>query len=310
MRLFAVAIFGPTGVGKTSLSLKIAEKRGEIISVDSRQAYKYMDIGTAKPAKEEIDKVSHHLIDVVTPDEVFTAGDFKRFAEKILPEVVKRGKIPFLVGGTGLYFNALINGLSNIPPVDEEVKNRLYKDWEDKGQSYMYELLRSFDPKYSEKIHSNDKQRTLRALEVYYQTGTPLSVFFTEGKNKNDKIDFLKIGINIDRKILYDRINLRVEKMVESGLIDEIKKILDMGYGRNSPGLNAIGYKEIIYYLENKISMDEAVYEIKKNSRRYAKRQLTWFNGMDDVVWVGNEDEKIVEKIIEDKKRSIESSKI
>lgn len=300
MKQFAIAIFGPTGVGKTSLSLEIAREYGEIISVDSRQIYKYMDIGTAKPTKSEQALVKHHLIDIITPSEVYTAGNFSRSANDIIKEILQRGKIPFLVGGTGFYFNALIDGLSDIPHINSMVKDRVRTKWERKGQQRLYEILSVVDNKYSNMIHPNDKQRTLRALEVYFSTGKRISCFFDEHKKRQSDIDFVKIGINIDRQQLYKRIDQRVDNMIKEGFIEEVKNIINMGFGEESPGLNSIGYKEIILYLKDLISFDEALYEIKKNTRHYAKRQLTWFNKTDDVKWFDNDSvEKIKEYICE-----------
>lgn len=279
-----IAIFGPTGVGKTALSLGAALNCGEIISVDSMQVYRYMDIGTAKPTIDELQSVKHHLIDILDPNEQFSAGNFVREAKSLIPQIIERGSLPFMVGGTGLYFNSLINGLSDIPPVKKEISESVAARMSAEGQERMYAVLQEVDPVYAEKIHSNDKQRTQRALEVYFSSGRAISSYHAAGRTRPD-YDFIKIGLTDSRENLYDRINRRVDKMIDEGLLDEVKKLLDMGYTKDDPGLNAIGYKEFIAYLEGQISFDEAVRVIKTSSRRYAKRQFTWFNAIDDVKW-------------------------
>ncbi len=293
--MIAIAIFGPTGVGKTSLALKIAKNYGEIISVDSRQVYKYMDIGTAKATKSDIETVPHHMINLITPDQSFTAGRFRREASAVIDNLKSKNKIPLLVGGTGLYFDALIEGLSDIPSVSTSIRESVIDRWLKNGQPAMYELLSLVDSVYAKKIHPNDKQRTLRALEIFYETKKPFSSFFISKKGYESDIKYIKIGINIDRETLYKRIDERVYKMVDMGLVSEVKMLLEMGYSERSPGLNTIGYKEIVSYLKDEISLDVAIKLIQKNSRHYAKRQLTWFRRTDNVTWFENsEDDNIV----------------
>lgn len=294
---FAVAVFGPTGIGKTSLSLELASDIGEIISVDSMQVYKYMDIGTAKIKPSEMRGVPHYLIDEVTPAEQFSAGDFKRFCEYRIPDINSRGKVPFLVGGTGFYFSTLINGVVSIPQIDLSYRKKLDRILEKKGQSYIYRMLSIVDPEITERIHFNDTQRTCRALEVFFGTGRKLSDYYKEERVSLD-VEYLKIGLTADREKLYDRINLRVDKMLEAGLIDEVKGILEMGYSRKDPGLRAIGYKEVIDMFDGLIDYDTMVSEIKKNSRRYAKRQFTWFRAVEDVNWFDVNDEKGVFELV------------
>ncbi len=300
MNGFAVVIFGPTGVGKSLIALDLARDNGEIISVDSMQVYKYMDIGTAKPDKEEQKIIKHHLIDIITPDIQFNAGDFKREAQKLIPEILKRNKIPYLVGGTGLYFSALIRGLIDIPKIDLEIKKKIILKWEKIGQQKMYKLLERLDNKYAGMIHPNDKQRTLRALEVIIGTGNKYSCYLKK-ENKKKDINYILIGINIERKELYNIINNRVDKMIKNGLVSEVKSLKKMGYKKNDPGIKAIGYKEIFEYLENNISLEEATLIIKRNSRRYAKRQLTWFRKLDNVFWVKNNDINLIKDYINTK---------
>jgi len=300
MKALAVAVFGPTGVGKTSISLDIAENTGEIISVDSRQVYKYMDVGTAKPSESQLKQVKHHLIDIITPDKRFTVADFKNQAEVLINEIINRKKIPFLVGGTAMYFNALFSGIVDIPQISEKTKSFLEKKWNEEGQEFLYDLLKEKDPVYSNKIHSNDKQRTLRALEVFFDTGKTFSDFLKTDNVKND-FQYLKICINIDREIVYKRINDRVDEMISSGLVSEVKKLMELGYDEKSPGMSGIGYSEILEHLSGKISLDEAIYKIKLNSRHYAKRQLTWFRSFDDVKWFSNDQKDDIKKYIFEK---------
>lgn len=292
MNYRAVALFGPTGVGKTALSLKLAEKNNaEIISVDSMQVYRYMDIGTAKILPNEQNGIVHHLIDVVNPDEPFTAGDFKRFSENKIIDIAKRGKTPFLVGGTGFYFSTLINGIVDIPKIDDNLRERLRKLLSKRGKQWIFRMLELVDYDLSLRLNENDSQRVLRGLEVFFGTNRKLSDFYNDKRNNLDNVSYLKIALNISRDELYDRINQRVDSMVQSGLENEVRKLLDMGYTRDDWGMKGIGYVEFIDYFEGKCSFCEAVDKIKQNSRHYAKRQLTWFRKMSDVYWFSPNDE-------------------
>lgn len=292
MNYRAVALFGPTGVGKTALSLKLAEKNNaEIISVDSMQVYRYMDIGTAKILPNEQNGIVHHLIDVVNPDEPFTAGDFKRFSENKIIDIAKRGKTPFLVGGTGFYFSTLINGIVDIPKIGDNLRERLRKLLSKRGKQWIFRMLELVDYDLSLRLNENDSQRVLRGLEVFFGTNRKLSDFYNDKRNNLDNVSYLKIALNISRDELYDRINQRVDSMVQSGLENEVRKLLDMGYTRDDWGMKGIGYVEFIDYFEGKCSFSEAVDKIKQNSRHYAKRQLTWFRKMSDVYWFSPNDE-------------------
>ena len=292
MNYRAVALFGPTGVGKTALSLKLAEKNNaEIISVDSMQVYRYMDIGTAKILPNEQNGIVHHLIDVVNPDEPFTAGDFKRFSENKIIDIAKRGKTPFLVGGTGFYFSTLINGIVDIPKIDDNLRERLRKLLSKRGKQWIFRMLELVDYDLSLRLNENDSQRVLRGLEVFFGTNRKLSDFYNDKRNNLDNVSYLKIALNISRDELYNRINQRVDSMVQSGLENEVRKLLDMGYTRDDWGMKGIGYVEFIDYFEGKCSFSEAVDKIKQNSRHYAKRQLTWFRKMSDVYWFSPNDE-------------------
>ncbi|MBI5206624.1 MAG: tRNA (adenosine(37)-N6)-dimethylallyltransferase MiaA [Candidatus Firestonebacteria bacterium] len=278
-------ILGPTASGKSKLALILAEKNSaEIISADSRQIYKFMDIGTAKPLKEDLQHISHHMIDIVTPDELYSAGEYKNEAEKIIQEIFERGKNVIITGGTGLYIRALIEGIFNSPRRDNKIQEELEKIALEKGHGVLYNELKKVDPISAEKIHINDKYRIIRALEVFKQTGAPISRHKTKSTmpiNYKYKI----FGLNLRREKLYRRINERVDKMISSGLLDEIKKLKQMGYNKSSPGFEGIGYQELWDYLEGEQTLEKAIELIKQNTRKYAKRQITWFKKLKEVTW-------------------------
>lgn len=298
MEKIVVALFGPTGIGKTDLSLKLAKNHGEIVSVDSLQVYRYMDIGTAKLSFEKRKLVKHHLVDILNPDGLFTAGDFKRFCEKEIPLILERGNIPFLVGGTGFYFNTLMNGIVEIPKISFEVRKRVKEKSLQRGQARLFQMLELIDKETSQRIHFHDKQRTERALEVFLETGKKLSEYYKQEKKVGLSVKYLKIGLNCEREKLYERINDRVDKMVQEGLIEEVRKLLKMGYTRESAGMKGIGYTEFLDYFDGVFSYAEAVEEIKKHTRHYAKRQLTWFRSIPDVHWFYPEQEREVEQLV------------
>ena len=301
MKKIAIVILGPTCVGKTDLALKTAFHCGEIISVDSMQVYQYMDIGTAKPDQNELKQVKHHLIDITTPDKQFTAGHFITHAGKLIPQIINDKKIPFLVGGTGLYFLSLIRGMVDIPSVPAEINQMIKDRHRQTGQARMFRLLERLDYEYSQKIHPNDSQRTMRALEVIITTKNKFS-FYLNQQNQKEELDARIVGIRRDRKELYTLINQRVDLMMDKGLLDEVKQLKKMGYNKDHPGMKGIGYKEILEHLEGSISLDEAVHQVKKNSRRYAKRQFTWFNRMEGVNWFDAEDRNNIISFIEKQK--------
>lgn len=270
-----IIIQGPTAVGKSSLALEIAQKLNlEIISADSRQVYKYMDLATAKPTKEEQKLVKHHLIDVITPDQAYNAGRFARQATEIIDN--SDLKFPIICGGTGFYISSFLEGLCDIPDIDPEVRETLSKNWDSLGSENMYKQLISIDPQLAQKVASNDKQRIIRGLEVYHSTNKKLSAYWEEqGLLEPRKV--LNILILDQRETIYQRINKRYEQMVRSGLLDEIKSLLDMGYDEKSPGLTAVGYKELLPYILHKADLAECINLAKQHSRNYAKRQLTWY---------------------------------
>lgn len=285
-------ITGPTGIGKTSLSLELAKDlNGEIISCDSMQIYKHMDIGTAKIKVQEMEKVPHHLIDSVYPNEEFTVSDFKKEAKSLIKDINSRGKLPIVVGGTGLYINSLVYDL-NFTRVafNPSVRDKYERIAEDKGLEYLHKILSDIDPVSSGKINPNDKKRVIRALEIYDTTGKTMSEYNKDFRKENNDYNLAFIALNMDRTNLYNKINKRVDIMIEDGLVEEVRSILDMGYDSNSVALQGIGYKEIIMYLNSNLSIDESIDLIKQKSRNYAKRQLTWFRRDSRIKWINKED--------------------
>lgn len=283
-----LVIVGPTAIGKTAVSIDVAKKlNGEIISADSMQIYKYMDIGTAKVKPEEMEGISHYLIDVVYPDEEFTVADFKYHAEKYIKKINAADKVPIVVGGSGLYLNSIVYelGFTKIKK-NEEFRKKCEELAHKYGVEYLYNKLKQIDPITSSKISPNDTKRIIRALEVYNETGKPMSYFNKNFREKTDKYNLLMIGLNTDRATLYERIEERVDKMIEEGLIEEVQNLLDMGYTRDLVSMQAIGYKEIISYLYGETSLKEAINILKRNTRRFAKRQLTWFKRDDRIKWI------------------------
>ncbi|MCJ8341841.1 MAG: tRNA (adenosine(37)-N6)-dimethylallyltransferase MiaA [Cetobacterium sp.] len=294
-----IVIAGPTGVGKTDLSIKLAKLiNGDIISADSAQVYKGMDVGTAKVTKDEMDGVKHYLIDIVEPIKKYSVGDFQREVDEILSS--SNGKNIILAGGTGLYINSITEGLSSLPVGNLDLREKLMA----KSSEELFEELKKVDLEASEEIHMNNKRRVERALEVFYLTGEKFSVL-SKRNIKNNNYKFLKIGLERDRAYLYERINMRVDIMIKNGLIEEVRKLYDK-YGENLRRINIIGYSEIIDYFKGEISLEVAIDLIKRNSRRYAKRQFTWFKNDPEYIWydLDNMSEK---SIIEDVLRRFES---
>lgn len=277
-----IIIAGPTGVGKTEISLKLAERvHGEIVSCDSMQIYKGMDIGSAKADDEERRRVRHHMIDIITPFDPFTVSNYKVLAEKAIDEILSKGKIPIMVGGTGLYIDAVIKDLSFTEGGnDEAYRQDLEALAEEKGKDFVHELLLKVDPVSAERIHPNNLKRVIRALEVYKVTGKPFSSFKDSNK-LNPKYDVQYYYLNKNREDLYKGIDQRVEKMLSMGLIEEIRTLMSQGLTKDFVSMKGIGYKEFISYLEDEISLEEAIDLVKMRSRNYAKRQLTWFRNHD-----------------------------
>nr|WP_300092673.1 tRNA (adenosine(37)-N6)-dimethylallyltransferase MiaA [Sedimentibacter sp.] len=296
-----IVIVGPTAVGKTYVSVELAKKLGtEIISADSMQIYKGMDVGTAKIKDEEKQGIVHHMIDLISPDENYSVSDFKTEAEKNIDNILSRGKIPVIVGGSGLYVNSLIYDLdfSNAKSND---KLRDYYTYyhQEHGEDALYEKLKKIDPESAEKIHKNNVKRVIRALEVYDLTGKKFSQMNTDIRKKSSKYDFILIGLSMDRKTLYERINQRVDKMIDDGLVEEVKSLLDKGFEKNLISMQAIGYKEIIEFLEGNITFEEAVNILKRNTRHFAKRQFTWFLKDENVKWFNIENVNKIDATLE-----------
>ncbi|MBU5638816.1 tRNA (adenosine(37)-N6)-dimethylallyltransferase MiaA [Geomonas sp. Red69] len=278
-----LVVGGPTGSGKSDLALKLAEQiDAEIVNADSMQIYRGLDIGTAKPSPEELARVPHHLIDIVSPDQDFTASDFRREASAAIEDIDRRGKRAIVVGGTGLYLRALLEGLVDSPTGDPQLR----RQFDDIPGDELLRRLAEVDPETAARLHPNDRVRLVRALEVYTQTGRPISAFRAEHGFSGDHYRALKLAISVDRAELYRRIDARVERMLEKGLVEEVRKLLIQGYSRELKSMRSIGYKEVTAYLAGEMTLDEAVTLIKRDSRRYAKRQMTWFGRENDIYWL------------------------
>ena len=276
-----ITIQGPTAVGKTGFAVELAKILDtEIISADSRQIYKYMNIGTAKPTMEEMGGIKHHLLDIISPNEVYDAGRFTEDASKIICALNAQNKIPIICGGTGFYIKALTEGLFLAPEIPLDIRDSLRKQADEHGKEWLHKELMKVDPESSERIELNDVHRMLRALEVYRASGKTITQHWKEQSSKN-KYKAYNIFINRERPELYDRINLRVDLMIADGLITEVEEILAKGYSENDPGMKAVGYKELISYLHEAASKQECIEKIKQNSRNYAKRQITWLRKRD-----------------------------
>ncbi|MBL0700167.1 MAG: tRNA (adenosine(37)-N6)-dimethylallyltransferase MiaA [Desulfosarcina sp.] len=282
-----VVICGPTGIGKTSAAIKMAKLfSGEIISADSMQIYRYMNIGTAKPTIAEQTAVFHHMIDIVEPDEQFDAADFAAKAHNIIAELCKKDVLPFVVGGTGFYIKALLHGLFRARPADQKILIRLKEEAIKFGSSALHSRLEEIDPDAAHKIHSNDTFRIVRALETFESTGKKISEYQKEHNFRENPFDVLKIGLAVDRNLLYERINRRVDLMLESGFVDEVKRLLEKGYNEKLKAMQSIGYRHLVEFIRGAVSWEESVRLIKRDTRRYAKRQLTWFNADPEIIWL------------------------
>lgn len=283
-----VIITGPTASGKTALSIELAKQiGGEIISADSMQVYRHMDIGSAKVTKEEMDGVPHHLIDVLEPSEEFNVVRFQEMARKAMEEIYERGKIPIIAGGTGFYIQAL---LYDIDFTETDENNSIREELEQKarteGAAVLHDMLREIDPESAEAIHENNVKRVIRAIEFYRQTGKKISDHNRQEREKSSPYQFLYYVIDLPRELLYSRIEQRVDQMVEQGLVEEVKALQAMGCTRDMVSMQGLGYKEILDYLNGQLTLDEAVYVLKRDTRHFAKRQLTWFRRERDVRWL------------------------
>ena len=283
-----IVIVGPTASGKTGLSIELAKKyNGEIVSADSMQIYKDMNIATAKPTIEEMCGIKHHLVDFLNPGETYSVGQYVWDAENAISDILSRNKTPIVCGGTGLYVDSLINGINfTEDSSDDKIRNELYQIAETEGIDYLLNVLKEFDPdSYENLSHQRNLRRIIRAIEFYKVTGKTITQQNIESQNTLSKFDYLIIGLNADdRQFLYDRINRRVDLMIESGLIEETKSVLQMNLSDTS--IKAIGYKELIPYINNQSSLDDCIEKLKMETRRYAKRQLTWFRRNKMINWI------------------------
>lgn len=296
-----IVICGPTASGKTSLGIKLAKKiNGEIISCDSMQIYKDMDIGTAKPTLEERKEAKHYLIDFVRPDERYSVANFKKDAEEKIETILKDGKMPIIVGGTGLYLNSLIYGIE-YPNIDTDLKYReeLEKRVLNEGLEKLYKEAKKIDEKAIEKISINDKKRILRILEIYHLTGKTKTDLEIESRKKGIKYNYKIFVLNMEREKLYDRINKRVDLMIKNGLINEVKTLLEK-YKDFPTAMQGLGYKEVIEYFKGNLTKEEMIEKIKMESRRYAKRQITWFKSYKDAIWLDAKNDNNVDIILEE----------
>lgn len=287
-----VVLTGPTAVGKTKLSIALAKALGgEIISADSMQVYKHMDIGSAKITEKEMDGVPHHLIDVLSPFEEFHIVRFQDLAKKAMEDIYSRGRIPIFVGGTGFYIQAITKDIDFTEgEEDKKYREELSCLAAEKGNEFLHEMLRNIDPKSAEEIHANNVKRVIRALEFYKENGFPISQHNEEQKQNETPYNLAYFVLNAPRELLYERIDRRVDEMMENGLVQEVQKLKDMGCRRDMTSMQGLGYKEILAYLDGEMPLEEAVRILKRDTRHFAKRQLTWFRREPETVWV-NKDE-------------------
>ena len=282
-----IVIGGPTASGKTGLSIELAKRiNGEIVSCDSMQIYKDMTIGTAKPTIEEMEGIPHYMIDCISPETRYSVADYKKDATNAIKEIISKGKVPIVVGGTGLYVEALIYGIEyNEIEEDLEYRKKLEKIEEKEGLEPLYEMAKKIDEKAMEKISKNDKKRICRVLEIYHSTGKTKTELEVESRKNGPEFDYLLFGITMDREKLYERINKRVDIMIENGLIEEVKNLIQK-YKNFPTAMQGLGYKEVVQYLNGNLNRDEMIEKIKMETRRYAKRQLTWFRKYPNIIWL------------------------
>lgn len=302
-----IILTGPTAVGKTDLSIQLAKAiGGEIISADSMQVYRHMDIGSAKVTPEEMDGVPHHLIDVLEPEEEFNVVVFQKLAKEALTGIYERGHIPIIVGGTGFYIQALLYDIDFTEnDGDTAIRRELEKLAQTQGAGCLHQMLQEIDPESAAAIHQNNVKRVIRAIEFYRQTGKKISLHNEQEREKQSPYQFLYYVLDTDRKTLYERIDRRVDRMMEHGLVDEVKHLADMGCTRDMVSMQGLGYKEILDYLSGEITLEEAVYILKRDTRHFAKRQITWFKRERDVRWLEleqfqNDRKKVLEHILDE----------
>lgn len=307
-----IVLTGPTAVGKTALSIQLARRiGGEIISADSMQVYRHMDIGTAKIRLEEMDGVPHHLIDILEPTEDFNVVRFQALARAAAEDIYSRGKIPIVAGGTGFYIQALLNDI-DFTQIDENTQFReeMERLAAEQGAEVLHERLRAVDPESAEAIHANNVKRVIRALEYYEQTGEKISAHNEAERAKTSPYHFFYYVLNTDRTVLYERIEKRIDEMMEEGLVEEVRQLQAMGCRRDSVAMQGLGYKEILDYLDGACTLEDAIYKIKRDTRHFAKRQITWFKREKHVTWINKKDynydeDKILEVMLESIKKDI-----
>ncbi len=307
-----IVITGPTAVGKTDLSIRLAKDiNGEIISADSIQIYKYMDVGSAKVTKKEMQGIPHHLVDELYPDEEFNVYTFKKMAQAAMESIYSRNSVPIIAGGTGFYIQSVLYDIE----FDKELGDRAYRRQLEelvvnKGAEYVYNMLCKIDAEYAKIVHFNNTKRVIRALEYYNETGKKMSEHNEEQQKKESPYEFKYFVLNMERNKLYDRIDHRVDIMVQNGLVEEITSLLKMGYHKDLVSMQGIGYKEIVSYINGEMSLADAIENIKQNTRHFAKRQLTWFRREKTVTWVDydefkNDKERLYEYILEETKKCL-----
>lgn len=306
-----IILTGPTAVGKTELSINLAKKiNGEIISADSIQVYKYMDIGSAKITESEKSGIKHYLIDELNPNESFHIVLFQKLALSYMDEIYARGKIPIIVGGTGFYIQSILYDVDfDESVIDKRYRQELERLAKEKGNSYLHEMLSEVDQEAAIKIHENNVKRIIRALEFYKETGLKISEHNKEQSEKKSPYNFIYFVLNDKREDIYARINKRVDQMIEKGLVDEVKGLIEKGYTRDLVSMQGLGYKEITSYLEGDLSLEEAIYILKRDTRHFAKRQITWFKREKDVTWINrweyDDEDSILSYMISKIKESI-----
>jgi tRNA dimethylallyltransferase len=294
-------ICGPTGSGKTSFAINLAQKlNAEIVGADSMQIYRYMDIGTAKPTLKEQSAALHHLIDVVDPDASFDAARYVQMADKAIERIVKKEKIPLVVGGTGLYIKALTHGLFDTPKVNPKIRRQLKERLKTHGHEYLHQYLKKIDPAAAARIHMQDTQRLTRAIEVFESTGQPISLAQKQHGFDYQRYQTIKIGLQLDRTTLYKRINFRVDAMLKKGLLEEVQKLLEMGYHPDMKSMQSLGYRHMACFIRGELSFDEAVRTLKRDHRRYAKRQMTWFGRDQEIHWLAPDQRNTALKLIQE----------
>ncbi|MCP4404631.1 MAG: tRNA (adenosine(37)-N6)-dimethylallyltransferase MiaA [bacterium] len=295
-----VIIAGPTGIGKTRIAIEVAEQlNGEIVSADSMQIYRYMDIGTAKPNPDERARIPHHLLNIRNPDEEFSVANYVTEATAIIRDIHERDKLPLLVGGTGLYIEKLLFGIFEGPGRDEAFRQEMYALAERSGASAVYEKLQHCDPEIAKRLHPNDLLRAIRALEVYHVSGLPMSTQQKEATKPTAHYDAAFFVLNAERELVYRRINRRVDLMIAGGFVEEVQDLYKRGYARELRPMNSLGYKEIGSFLAGECDLPEAVEFMKRNTRRYAKRQLVWFRKYEDARWISRDFEEDAENDID-----------